>query len=106
MGADGVLGKPGVWLLAPIDFAAFARICGGNGFTIDDPAECGAILDQALATPGPVLVEAVVDPYEPPMPPQATVEQALHLAKSLIRGEPDRGKIISTIFADKIKEMI
>src|SRR4029078_10257378 len=39
--------------LQPIDFVAFARACGGNGFLIDDPAQCGAILDQALATPGP-----------------------------------------------------
>ena len=92
--------------LQPIDFAAFARACGGTGFTIEDPAECGAILDQALATAGPVLVEAVVDPYEPPMPPQATVEQAVQFAKSLVRGEPDRDKIISTIFEDKVKEMI
>jgi len=92
--------------LHPIDFAAFARACGASGFTIEDPAQCGTILDQALATPGPVLIEAVVDPFEPPMPPQATMEQALQFAKSLIRGEPDRGKIISTIFQDKIKEMI
>jgi pyruvate dehydrogenase (quinone)/pyruvate oxidase len=50
--------------LQPIDFAALARACGGTGFTIADPAECGAILDTALATPGPVVVEAVVDPEE------------------------------------------
>jgi pyruvate dehydrogenase (quinone)/pyruvate oxidase len=92
--------------LAPIDFAAFARACGGSGFTIEDPKQCGAILDEALATPGPVIVEAVVDPFEPPMPPQATVEQAYEFAKSLVRGEPDRGKIIATIFKDKVKEMV
>ena len=39
--------------LQPIDFAAFARACGGAGFTIEDPAECGAVLDEALAAPGP-----------------------------------------------------
>src|SRR5438477_10702952 len=38
--------------LQPIDFAAFARACGGAGFTIDDPSRCGAILDEALSTPG------------------------------------------------------
>ncbi len=27
--------------LHPIDFAAFARACGGHGVTIDDPARCG-----------------------------------------------------------------
>ena len=26
--------------LHPIDFAAFARACGGSGFTIDDPKDC------------------------------------------------------------------
>jgi pyruvate dehydrogenase (quinone) len=36
--------------LNPIDFAAFARACGGSGFTIEEPAECGRMLDQALAT--------------------------------------------------------
>ena len=41
--------------LQPIDFAAFARACGAQGFTIEDPAQCGAILDQALETPGPVV---------------------------------------------------
>jgi pyruvate dehydrogenase (quinone) len=38
--------------LQPIDFAAFARACGGEGFTIEDPATCGDILDQALAWSG------------------------------------------------------
>ena len=44
-----------------------------------------------------MVVEAVVDPNEPPMPPKATLKQALHFAESLARGEPARGKIISTI---------
>ena len=44
-------------------------------------------------TPGPVLVEAVVDPYEPPMPPKITAEQALHFAESLARGTPAAGEI-------------
>ena len=83
--------------LQPIDFAAFARACGGQGFTIEDPATCGAILDEALAMRGPVLIEAVVDPYEPPMPPSVTVEQAAHFAKSLAKGEPNRKKIALTV---------
>src|SRR5436853_5465615 len=43
--------------LSPIQFADFARACGGAGFTIDDPQSCGAILEQALRTPGPVVIE-------------------------------------------------
>jgi pyruvate dehydrogenase (quinone)/pyruvate oxidase len=92
--------------LQPIDFAAYARACGATGLTIENPADCGRILDEALATPGPVVVEAVVDPFEPPMPPKATVKQAAKFAESMARGETDRGKIMSTILKDKVKEMI
>jgi len=92
--------------LQPIDFAAVARAFGATGLTIEDPADCGAILDQALATPGPVLVEAVVDPFEPPMPPKITAKQAAKLAESLAKGEPNRGKIALTVLEDKVKEMV
>jgi pyruvate dehydrogenase (quinone) len=92
--------------LQPIDFAAFARACGGTGFTIEDPASCGAILDQALATPGPVIVEAVVDPFVPPMPPKITLDQAIKFAESLARGEPNRTKIAWTVISDKVRELI
>src|SRR6185295_4171840 len=88
--------------LEPIDFAAVARACGGAGFTVDDPARCGAVLDEALAVPGPALVEAVVDPAEPPMPPKVTLEQAAKLVESLVRGQPAGGKILSTIMKDKV----
>ncbi len=75
-------------------------------FTIDDPKECGRILDQALATPGPVIIEAVVDPLEPPLPAKVEPKQALHFAESLLRGEPNREKIALTALSDKVREMI
>jgi pyruvate dehydrogenase (quinone) len=92
--------------LHPIDFAAFARACGGTGFTIEDPRQCGAVLDQAFVTPGPVLVEAVVDPFTPPMPAKITVDQATKFAQSLARGEPNRSKIAWTVLSDKVRELI
>jgi pyruvate dehydrogenase (quinone)/pyruvate oxidase len=92
--------------LQPIDFAKFAAACGADGFTCDDPAEIGGVLDAALASPGPALVEAVVDPHEPPMPPKATAEQAYHLAKALARGTRDRGAIITTVLKNKVREMV
>lgn len=92
--------------LQPIDFAAFARACGGAGFSVEDPRECGRVLDEALGTPGPVIVEAVVDPFTPPMPAKITVDQAAKFAQSLARGEPNRGKIALTVMADKIREMV
>ncbi len=92
--------------LQPIDFAVFARACGATGITIEDPAHCGEALDQALASPGPVLIEAVVDPFEPPMPPKLTSEQATNFAQSLLRGEPNRGRIALTLLSDKVRELV
>ncbi len=92
--------------LQPIDFVAFARACGGTGFHIEDPAQCGEMVAQALATPGPVLIEAVVDPHEPPMPGKIKLKQAEHLAEALARGTPQRLKIATTIAEDKIRELV
>lgn len=92
--------------LTPINFADFARACGGAGFTIEDPSECGDILDRALRTPGPVVIEAIVDPNEPPMPPKVTARQAAHFAESLAKGTPNRRKILDTVVENKVRELL
>jgi pyruvate dehydrogenase (quinone)/pyruvate oxidase len=102
------LGNPeyGCDLDPNIDFAMFARACGVSGYSIKNPKDCGNIMEQALNAPGPAVIEAYVDPNEPPMPPKVKPEQALHLAESLARGTPERGKIMKTIFKDKIRELV
>jgi len=92
--------------LQPIDFAAFAHACGGAGFTVEDPNDCGHIVEEFLYTPGPAVLEAVVDPLEPPLPAKVTTDQALKFAESLARGEPNASKIALTALSDKVREMI
>ncbi len=92
--------------LHPIDFAAFAQACGGIGFTVEDPAHCGSSIDAFLNAPGPAVLQAVVDPFEPPMPAKIKPEQALHFAESLARGEPNRKKIALTVLSDQVRELI
>jgi pyruvate dehydrogenase (quinone) len=92
--------------LQPIDFAAVARACGATGLSIADPADCGPVLAEALATRGPVVVEVEVDPFVPPMPPKVTGEQALHFAEALARGTPNREKIALTALSDKVRELV
>jgi pyruvate dehydrogenase (quinone)/pyruvate oxidase len=92
--------------LQPIDFAAVARAFGAAGFTCEDPKAIGGVLDQALATDGPALVEAVVDPFTPPMPPKITAAQAGKFAESLVKGQPNRQKIALTVLSDKVRETV
>jgi pyruvate dehydrogenase (quinone)/pyruvate oxidase len=92
--------------LNPIDFVKFAEACGGVGFRCEKPADVRGALEAALTSGRPALVEAVVDPYEPPMPPRITAKQAANMAKVLIRGEPHGGRIALTLFRDKVHELL
>jgi pyruvate dehydrogenase (quinone) len=92
--------------LQPIDFAAVAHACGGAGFTAEDPSECGHVVEEFLSVPGPALLQAVVDPLEPPLPAKVTADQALKFAESLARGEPNRSRIALTALSDKVRELV
>jgi pyruvate dehydrogenase (quinone) len=59
-----------------MDFAAFARACGAQGFTVRSPSELVDAVRTLLASPGPAVLHAVVDPDEIPAMPHVGVEQA------------------------------
>jgi len=92
--------------LEPIDFVRVAEGCGIRAIRIDDAALCADQLREALAAPGACLIEAVVDPNEPPMPPKIEVKQALHLAEALVKGTPNRGRIALTLASDTVRELV
>jgi pyruvate dehydrogenase (quinone) len=55
--------------LAPIDFVAFARACGADGYRCQRPEEIRPVIQSALRSTKPALVEAVVDANEKPADP-------------------------------------
>ncbi len=55
--------------LGPIDFVAFARACGADGYRCERPEEIRPAVQAALRSPKPALVEAVVDANEKPADP-------------------------------------
>ncbi|MBV9859080.1 MAG: pyruvate oxidase [Alphaproteobacteria bacterium] len=57
--------------LSPIDFVAYARACGADGFRCAAPEEVRPAIQAAFASPKPALVEAVVDANEKPEKPEA-----------------------------------
>jgi len=102
----GFLGNPEYGVeFADIDFVKFAEACGGAGFRIEKPTEVKSVLQAALSQDKPTVVEAIVDPNEPPNPPKLTREQVENFAKALIKGQPQRGRIALTLFRDKISEL-
>ena len=92
--------------LFPIDFVALARAVGAEGVRIDDPKSCGAQLDRALAMPGPVIIEAVVDPLTAMLPAKIKPDQAIKFSEALARGEPNRIQIALTAASDTVRQII
>jgi pyruvate dehydrogenase (quinone) len=64
------------------------------------------VLDEALCTDGPVIVEAQVDPSEHPFPPKATVVELRKLGETLMKGTPNRKQMALTIASDKVRGMV
>lgn len=55
--------------LGPIDFVAFAKACGAEGYRCERPEEVRPAIRTALSSPGAAIVEAVVDADEKPNKP-------------------------------------
>jgi pyruvate dehydrogenase (quinone)/pyruvate oxidase len=92
--------------LYPADFVAIARGAGIEAIHIEDPNLCASQLDHAVNRPGAVLIEAVVDPFTPPMPAKVKASQAAKFAEALVRGEPNTSKIVLTSAHERIRELV
>ena len=103
----GFLGNPEFGVeFSPIDFAKFAEACGGKGYTIIDPSEVKSKIHHAMKENKPTIIEAYVDPFEPPMPPLVEMEFVNNLAKSFAKGQPYAGRIGLTLFRDQVHEKL
>jgi pyruvate dehydrogenase (quinone) len=75
-------------------YAQYAEMIGLRGVRVDEPDRVGAAWDEVLAADRPAVLEAVVDPEVPPLPPHITFEQAKHFAQAVVHGDPERGAMV------------
>ncbi|MGI4884400.1 MAG: ubiquinone-dependent pyruvate dehydrogenase [Janthinobacterium lividum] len=72
------------------NFGALAEAAGIKGYRVSDPGQLESVLREALAHPGPVVVDAVVRRQELSMPPTIEAKQAagfgLYALKALMDG--------------------
>ena len=102
-----LLGNPEYGVtLQPMDFSKFAEACGAYGMSVAEPGDLCNALDHFLDSPGPAVLEAVVDPLTPPLPPEVKPEQAFHFVESLVRGEPKARKIMKESLIERARELV
>jgi pyruvate dehydrogenase (quinone) len=67
------------------DYAALARACGAQGFSVHNPALLEATLVEAFACPGPAIVDCVVVADEMPNLPHVELDQVGRYAVARIK---------------------
>jgi pyruvate dehydrogenase (quinone)/pyruvate oxidase len=92
---------------SPIDWVKFAEACGGKGYAIKEPNEVKTIMSQAMKDrKQPTIIEAYVDPFEPPIPPKVEMEFVKELAKSFAKGQPYAKRIGLTLYRDQVHNVL
>jgi pyruvate dehydrogenase (quinone) len=104
---------PGSQTIPDVPYAEYARLLGFTGIRCDDPDRLGAAWEQALAAPGPVVLEVVTDDEIPPIPPHIKKEQIESVAKAMRQGDPEAWGIATkgakqklTEFTESVKEKL
>ena len=70
------------------------------------PKKPKTTLRRALLHDGPAVVQAVVDPNEPPLPGNISTDQFIKFSEALLKGQKDGWKILKTVMKDKIREVV
>jgi pyruvate dehydrogenase (quinone) len=80
--------------LPAFDYARFAESIGLRGIRIDTPDAVRPAWEEALAHPGPVLIDAITDPNVPPMPPEVRFETVKNMTRAFMKGDPAARDIV------------
>jgi pyruvate dehydrogenase (quinone) len=81
-------------VLPRFPYADYARSLGLGGIRVTKPEAIGLVLDEALTSDRPVLLEMVTDANVPPVPPHVTAKQTKGYLKALAHGDPEGAKTV------------
>jgi pyruvate dehydrogenase (quinone) len=73
-----------------VRFDEFARLIGLEGIRVERSADIDSAVRAAFAADRPVIIDALTDPEEPPLPPHITVKQARSFASAILK-DPSGG---------------
>lgn len=92
--------------LPDFPFARYAELLGLKGIKVEEPDQIASAWDEALSADRPVVLEAMVDPDVPTMPPHVTFDQMIKFTKTVIKGDAHERGIITQTFKDVLEEYL
>lgn len=92
--------------LPDVPYSDIAKEFGLNGIRVDKPEDIASAWERALSSDRPTVLDVLVDPDVPALPPHATFEQAKDLTRALLKGDPNAIGIINESVRTKVQEFI
>ena len=92
--------------LPDVAYAEFARGLGLGGRRVESEDDVGPAWDEALAAERPFVIDAVVDPNVPPLPPHITFAQARSMTTALLQGDPDLRGVLRQSLLEKLRDYV
>ena len=89
-----------------VPFEQWAQMIGILGIKVDRVDQIERAWQQALSADRPVIINALTDPEEPPLPPHITVEQAKKFTESIVKGDPSGIRDAVTAIREKVDEFV
>jgi pyruvate dehydrogenase (quinone) len=89
-----------------VGFDAWADMIGLQGIKVERPEQIDRAWQQALAADRPVIINAITDPEEPPLPPHITLEQAKGFTEAVLKGDPHGIRDMVTAVREKVDEFV
>ncbi|HEX6039096.1 thiamine pyrophosphate-requiring protein [Longimicrobium sp.] len=90
---EGAPKFPATQDLPDLPYADLAKLMGLDGVRVESPDEVDAAWERALAADGPFVIDAVVDPNVPTLPPEMQDEQRTMIRQALEAGDPDEAGV-------------
>ena len=87
-------------------YARYAEMLGLVGLRVDHPDKVATAWDEALLADRPVVLEAVVDPDVPILPPHITLEQAAAFGGALLKGDSSAIGVIRQSLKDMAAKVL
>jgi pyruvate dehydrogenase (quinone) len=86
--------------------ARYAELVGLHGIRVERPDDLADAWEEVLAAGRPAVLEAVVDPEIPPLPPHLTGDQMMKMARALVKGDPEAAGVMQKSLRAKIEELL
>lgn len=91
--------------LPDVPFDQFALSLGLDGLVLRKPEEIQPVLQRAMQSQRPVVINAYTDPEVPPLPPHIRWEQAKGFMSAMLGGDPHAGHAIKQAAEDLAKSL-